>query len=183
MVRGCRAATSDGDRAISSRNRDRARAAQTDEVTSTQRFMSIMARWPRSCPIPRHNMVSRGERELRGERRGKGGRSLLATAAPFFCIYLMFPAQAEMQRVDIYGGPAWRALRRCPPTLVADASTPAAIGAPVDEDVRAVPAPGLTLGAGTRIGFWPRATLGLDATGHRPSFRRRMRREPGRSRI
>jgi hypothetical protein len=108
-------------------------------------------------------MVSRGERELRGERRGKDGRSLLATAAPFFCIYLMFASPAAGQRVDLYGRVGMAGSTALVTDLVADASIPNAIGAPVDEDVRAVPAPGLTLAAGVRVAFWPRATLGLDA--------------------
>jgi hypothetical protein len=108
-------------------------------------------------------MVSRGERELRGERRGKGGRSLLATAAPFFFICQVFAAPAAGQRVEVYGRAGLAGSTALATDLVADESIPNAIGAPVDEDVRAVPAPGLTVGAGVRIGFWPRATLGLDA--------------------
>lgn len=40
--------------------------------------------WQASCSKAGHNMVSRGERELRGERHGKGGRSLRATAVSSF---------------------------------------------------------------------------------------------------
>lgn len=108
-------------------------------------------------------MVSRGERELRGERRGKGGRSLLATAAPFFCIYLLFSSPAAAQRVDLYSRVGVAGSTALVTDLVADASIPNAIGAPVDEDVTAVPVPGLTLAGGVRVAFWPRATLGFDA--------------------
>ena len=48
--------------------------------------------WQRSCFNGQHNLEICGERELRGERRGKGGRSLFVTAAPSFFIYALFSA-------------------------------------------------------------------------------------------
>ena len=44
------------------------------------------AEWRRSCLGMGHKTGRRGERELRGERRGKGGRSLKLTAASSFFI-------------------------------------------------------------------------------------------------
>ena len=56
--------------------------------------------WQRSCFIPRHNTVC-GERELRGERRRKGGRSLFTMAAPSFFIPLLLHATpVQGQRVE-----------------------------------------------------------------------------------
>lgn len=49
--------------------------------------------WLRSCSYCRHNSVC-GERELRGERRGKGGRTWFTTAASSFFMCLMLPAGA-----------------------------------------------------------------------------------------
>src|SRR5690606_32150175 len=118
--------------------------------------------WQRSCPIPRHNMVIRGERELRGERRGKGGRSLLATAAPFFFICLMFPAHARAQRVDLYGRIGAAGSTALVTDQVATSQMAELLGAPVDEEVRAIPKPGLALAAGARVAFWPSVVLGAD---------------------
>ena len=47
------------------------------------------AAWLRSCLIPRHNMVGRGERELRGERHGQDGRPSATTVAPSFIMLLL----------------------------------------------------------------------------------------------
>src|SRR4051812_37867298 len=58
----------------------------------SQVFTGTGMAWQRSCFIQRHNLVSRGERELRGERHGKGGRSLFTTTASSFCIRLSFAA-------------------------------------------------------------------------------------------
>jgi hypothetical protein len=109
-------------------------------------------------------MVIRGERELRGERRGKGGRSLLATAAPFFCIYLMVPAVVGAQRVDMYARVGVAGSSALVTDEVATAQVQQLLGSPVDDEVRAVPAIGPVLAAGARVAFWPRVTLGLDGS-------------------
>ena len=68
--------------------------------------------WQRSCFIQRHNLVSRGERELRGERHGKGGRSLSTTTAPSFFMATLFsllfaasakPAESQA-RIEVHVG-------------------------------------------------------------------------------
>jgi hypothetical protein len=117
--------------------------------------------WQRSCPTPRHNMVSRGERELRGERRGKGGRSLLATAAPFFFIYLL-AAPLHAQRTSLY---ARAGMAGSSPILTDQVATPAIaqlLGARIDQELEVVPAAGLALAAGARFAFWPRIGLVAD---------------------
>ena len=120
--------------------------------------------WQRSCPRDWHNMVIRGERELRGERRGKGGRSLLATAAPFFFVPLLFGATVlEGQAVEVYvrgGLSGSTALVR---DAVATAQVGELLGSEVDDEVRAVPRPGPVLGGGVRVEFWPRVALVADA--------------------
>jgi hypothetical protein len=55
-----------------------------------QQLTGLCHDWPRSCFMSRHNLVSRGERELRGERHGKGGRSSLLATAPSFYIPAIF---------------------------------------------------------------------------------------------
>jgi hypothetical protein len=107
-------------------------------------------------------MVSRGERELRGERRGKGGRSLLATAAPFFFLYLLLPTPVAAQLVSVHGRAG---LTASSPILIDQVATPAMsqlLGARVDGEVRVVPGRGLTVGGGVRAEFWPRIGLTAD---------------------
>jgi hypothetical protein len=106
-------------------------------------------------------MVSRGERELRGERRGKGGRSLLATAAPFFFLCLMV-ADASAQRLSVHGRAGLTASTSILTDQVATPAMAQLLGARVDEEVRVVPAPGLTVGGGVRTAFWPRVGLTAD---------------------
>jgi hypothetical protein len=120
------------------------------------------AKWQQSCSIPRHNMVSRGERELRGERRGKGGRSLLATAAPFFFMYLLSVQPLSAQRIGVHvrGG-----VTASTPLLTDQVATPAMaqlLGATIDEEVQVTPSTALTLGCGVRAAFWPRIGLTAD---------------------
>jgi hypothetical protein len=109
-------------------------------------------------------MVSRGERELRGERRGKGGRSLLATAVPFLFMYLLAAQGAAAQRVDIFVRAGVAGSTALVKDQVATAQMAQLLGSPVDEEVRAVPAPGLVLGGGVRVAFWPRVRLGADVS-------------------
>ena len=120
--------------------------------------------WQRSCPNARHNMVVRGERELRGERRGKGGRSLLATAVPFLFMYLLSASPAAAQRVDIYARAGAAGSSALLTDRIGDATIPNVLGVPVQEEVRAVPAVGPLLAAGARVAFWPRATLGVEGS-------------------
>src|SRR5687768_16580410 len=115
--------------------------------------------WQRSCFIPRHNTVC-GERELRGERRRNGGRSLFTMAAPSFFIPLLFPAQPlQAQRVEF----AARLGAAFSTALVEDriATAPARqlLGGAVDTLVRTMPGPALSAGGWVRVGFWPRAAL------------------------
>jgi hypothetical protein len=117
--------------------------------------------WQRSCPKVGHNMVIRGERELRGERRGKGGRSLRATAVPFFFMGLMFPSAAAAQRVDVYARAGVVGSTALVTDHVADA-LPDSLNLSVDDEVRAVPAPGVAVAGGARVAFWPAVSLGLD---------------------
>ncbi len=82
-----------------------ARAAENLQLMNSQQFDRVQLVWPQSCLNVWHNMVIRGERELRGERHGKGGRSLLLTAASSFCICLVFAQAAESQvRVLVSAG-------------------------------------------------------------------------------
>jgi hypothetical protein len=126
--------------------------------------MRNTVRWQRSCPIARHNMVIRGERELRGERRGKGGRSLLATAVPFFFVCLMAATPAASQQIDMYARAGAAGSSPLVTDQVATAQVAQLLGAPVDTEVRAVPAIGPVLAAGARVAFWPRVKLGLDVS-------------------
>jgi hypothetical protein len=114
--------------------------------------------WQRSCLRERHNLTCRGERELRGERHGKGGRSFFETIASSFFICLLFflpsagPAsgQVRFQLSAGFGGSG---------IIVRDAiATPvlrAMLGQGVDEQVEArfTPAPGF--GAGVEVPLRP----------------------------
>ena len=118
--------------------------------------------WQRSCSWGRHNQVSRGERELRGERRGRSGRSLSATAAPLFFVLL---AQAPL------AGQAIRPLVRVgaagSTVLVEDAvATPGLrerFGA-VDANVEGRAAPGPLVEAGLEVQLRPRVRLSAVAS-------------------
>lgn len=105
----------------------------------------IEAVWLRSCTSRRHNMVGRGERELRGERRGQDGRPSATTVAPSLYVpllLLLLPALAAAQqwRVEAHAGVLlsgdWvQDEIRAP---AASSGTPAAA-------VTAAPAPGLAV--------------------------------------
>ncbi|MBR9990207.1 MAG: hypothetical protein KFH98_10645 [Gemmatimonadetes bacterium] len=69
---------------------------------------------------------------------------------------------ASAQRVDLYARAGAAGSSALVTDLVATAQVAQALGAPVDTEVRAVPAVGPLLAAGVRAGFWPTATLGLD---------------------
>lgn len=119
--------------------------------------------WPYSCPLYGHNMVSRGERELRGERRGKSGRSLLVTAAPLFYMALMFAPTLQAQ---VTGGPVRPEVRigwLTSGTLVEDQlATPAlrqAQGPRLGPSPTAWAAPGPELSLGVAIPLRPTVLL------------------------
>jgi len=118
--------------------------------------------WPHSCFMNGHNMIVCGERELRGERRRKDGRSLLATAAPSFFVVvslLVCARDVSAQRVQLVlrGGVAMSS------TLVQERiGTPGleqVIGAQMDDLVSAIPTPAASVGVGARVAFWPRTLL------------------------
>lgn len=114
--------------------------------------------WPQSCFINGHNTVC-GEREYRGERRRKDGRSLLATAAPsfFVLVMLMCAVPVGAQRIDVVLRGGVSASTSLVEEQVAAPTIEQIIGAPVDDRVRAVPAPAPNVGVVVRAGFWPNA--------------------------
>lgn len=139
-------------------------------------FTRFDGRWQRSCFIQRHNLVSRGERELRGERHGKGGRSLFTTiASSFFIPLLLFtailahPGNAGAQ-MRIEAGIGFAVSGDLVKDQVATPTLRARFGNSVDESVTATltPAPEFRLGvavplrAGTDAlftGSWSSSTL------------------------
>lgn len=114
-------------------------------------------RWQRSCFKDRQK-TSRGERELRGERHGKGGRSLLLTTASSFFIPLLCacvgmawsatPAQGQV-RLEAKFGYAVSG-----PVVKDQVATPilrARLGRGVDESVTASFTPAPQIGLGLQI--------------------------------
>jgi hypothetical protein len=138
--------------------------------------------WLRSCPVPRHNSVSRGVRELRGERHGKDGRSLLATAAPFFFVLLCaVPVSAQRGGAYVVLGAAASS-----PLVRDGVATPElrrrAAGV-VQSEVRVAPTAAVQAGGGWRVPvrervalevevLWSPAQLGADEDGQRRDLQR-----------
>src|SRR5690606_35540715 len=85
--------------AKSDRIRSVRRSGRKTESVVRQRVRGNVPVWNRSCSTGRHNSVC-GERELRGERRGKGGRTW-ATTPPrlFFNTYPTYPDSALRLRL------------------------------------------------------------------------------------
>ncbi len=85
-------------------------ATQISEDEEWQVLPTFRPRWPRSCSNGWHNTVSRGERELRGERRGKGGRSQqFATVPSFFVLSICLlhgPVAAQPIGLELRAGAA-----------------------------------------------------------------------------
>jgi hypothetical protein len=124
-----------------------------------QRLIALIRGWQRSCFIPRHN-TDCGERELRGERRRKGGRSLLATAAPsFFIPLLSLSTPLYGQRIEFGARLGAVFSSSLVEDRIATATARQLLGGAVDTLVRIAPGPALSAGAMVRVAFWPRAAL------------------------
>ncbi|CAN5892546.1 hypothetical protein BH23GEM9_BH23GEM9_02250 [soil metagenome] len=115
--------------------------------------------WQQFCPVDLHNLVC-GERELRGDRRRKGERSLLSAAALPFCTFLLLadPVQAQPAIEFRAGLSASSTIIR---DLVASPQLRQLLGGRVDEEVTMTAAPAATFGLGMRLPLRPR--LALDA--------------------
>jgi len=114
--------------------------------------------WQRSCSTARHNMVC-GERELRGERRRKGGRSLLAAAAPSFFVPLLLAGALEAQQLSVRGRVGVMASSALVQDNVAGFGNVA--GAPVSRNLSVTPSPGPYVGGVLRARFWPKVAVEL----------------------
>jgi hypothetical protein len=131
----------------------------------------------RFCSFAGHGAVVRGQRELRGERRGKGERSL-ATAAtsPFFvaaraviCALVAAGAPATAvaaQAVSFELRAGVAASSALADDIVASPRLAQRLGSSFEGDVKAVPALGPVIGATARTQLRPRirAELGVGWT-------------------
>jgi len=130
-----------------------------------------LAAWLRSCLMVRHNMVGRGERELRGERHGQDGRPSATTVAPsFILLVLLLPAAAAGQGWSVEARVGTVLSGRWVEDAVVDADLAGELGSAFTGRVHAKPAAGVALSfalvgplrPGTALeltGGWGRAML------------------------
>jgi hypothetical protein len=127
--------------------------------------------WLRSCFIPRHNMIGRGERELRGERHGQDGRPSATTVAPsFFMLVLLLPGAAAGQGWSVEARAGTVLSGRWVEDAVIDPGLAGELGSAFTGPVHAKPAAGMAVsialvgplrpGAALELaGGWSRAML------------------------
>lgn len=115
--------------------------------------------WLRSCPKARHNLVSCGERELRGERRGKGGRSLFVTAASSFWVPLLFAGQLAGQSLRPELRLGWLASTTLVEDLLASPALRQQYSGVVAGSPRAWAAAAPVVSAGARVAVKPRVAV------------------------